>query len=121
MNLYFYIAEFVVAVVLVLLYYKFVETRNIKRYNKNNMPADLKLFIKTQHVDTKRINNKTLMTIVALINAVNVGLTLLLTNLVDSFLLKFLIAIPSMLVLLFVSYKIVGLILKKKGMTKNES
>ena len=121
MKLYYYIGQFVVAVVLVLLYYKFVELRNIKKYNKNNIPVELKLFIKTQEVNMRKIDYKKLMTVVAITNAVNVGLVLLFTNLVNNIVLKFVIAVPAMLLLLFLSYNGLGFILKKKGMTNDES
>jgi hypothetical protein len=120
MKLYFYIGQFVIAVVLVLLYYKFVEARSIKKYSKKNIPAELKLFIKTQHIDVKKINYKKLMTIVSIVNAINVGIVLLLTNLTSTYILKFIIAVPSMTLLLFMSYEIVGFVLRKKGMTKDE-
>lgn len=121
MKLYFYIGEFLIAVVLVLLYYKFVDLRNIKKFNKNNVPTDVKVFIKTQKVNMKKMNYKELMRIVTTTNAINIGLVLLLTNIVDNILLKFVIAIPAMLLLLYLSYNGIGLILKKKGMTEDES
>ena len=120
-RLLFYLIEFVVAVVLVLLYYKFIETRGIKKYTKNNIPIDLKLFINLEKVDIKKVNYKTLMRIVAIINAIDVGIVLLMTNLVNSLLLKLVIAVPAIFIVLFMSYNFAGFILKKKGMTKNES
>ena len=50
----FSLIQFLIAVVLVLLYYKFIELRKIKKYTKNNIPVDLKLFIQTQRVDVKK-------------------------------------------------------------------
>ena len=120
MRLYFYVVQFVIAVILVLLYYKFIETRNIKRYNKKNMPAELKIFIKTQRIDVKKINSKTLMIIVSIVNAINVGIALLLTNLTSNYIFKLIIAVPAMILLLFMSYEMVGFILRKKGMGKDE-
>ena len=120
-DIYFYLIEFLVAVVLVLLYYKFVETRYIKKYTKDNLPVDLKLLVTSQNVDVRKISYKKLMRIVAIVNAIDIGLILLITNVVNSLLLKILIAIPCCFILLFISYRLVGFILKKKGMTKNES
>ena len=48
MNFYYMVIQFFIAVVLVLLYYKFIETRKIDKYTKDNIPVDLKLFIQTQ-------------------------------------------------------------------------
>ncbi len=91
MSIYFYIAEFVVAVVIVLLYYKFIETRKIKKYTKNNLPTDLKLFIYTQKVNVKKISYKKLMTVVAIINAIDIGIILVITNITEEILLKLVI------------------------------
>ena len=115
MNFYFCVVEFCVAVALVLLFYKFVETRNIDKYTKNNIPTDLKLFIQTQRVDVKKIGYEKLMKIVAVINAIDVWLV------VDNILLKLAVAIPVIFIVLFLSYKFAGYILKRKGLVKDES
>ena len=121
MNIYFLIMQFSIAVVLVLLYYKFIETRKIKKYTKDNIPVDLKLFIQTQRVNVKKISYKKLMRLFAIINAVDIGIILLITNLVSNLFLKLLIAIPAIFIVLYISYTLAGKILKKKGMTLNES
>ena len=117
----FMFIQFILAVALVLAYYKFVETRKIKKYTKDNIPVDLKFFITSQKINVRKISYKKLMRIVARINAVDVGIVLIVTNVVDNILLKFLIAIPVILVVLVVSYRTAGFILKKKGMTLHES
>ncbi len=113
--------QFLLAVFLVLMYYKFVEFRKVKKLNKNNIPTDLKLFIYMEKIDVKKIKYNKLMKIVAVVNAVDIGLVLVATNIVNNIILKFLLAIPLIFLLLFGSYKLVGSILKKKGMTLNES
>lgn len=117
----FSLIQFLIAVVLVLLYYKFIELRKIKKYTKNNIPVDLKLFIQTQRVDVTKISYKKLMKIVAVTNAIDIGLVLVITNIVNSMILKFIVAIPAILIVLFLSYRLVGKVLEKKGMTLNES
>lgn len=117
----FLIVQFLIAVALVLCYYKFVETRSIKKYTKNNIPVDLKLFIQTQHVNVKKISYKKLMRIVAITNAIDIGIVLLITNITNNIILKFIVAIPAILIVLFLSYRLVGKVLQKKGMTLNES
>src|SRR5574344_2146718 len=121
MNIYVLLIQFVLAVVLVLLYYKFVELRKTKKFTKNNISVDLKLFIQSQNIDMKKITYKKLMRIVAWMNAIDVGIILLITNVVNGILLKFLVAIPAVFIIIFLSYRFVGFILKKKGRTLNES
>lgn len=121
MNIYFLIGEFFVSVILVLLYYKFIETRKIKKYTKTNIPTDLKLFIYSQKIDVKKISYKKLMRIVAIINAVDIGIIVVLTTLVPGLPLKLITAIVLCFIILFISYRIAGFILKKKGLTENGS
>ena len=120
-SIYLYIIEFIGAVILVLLYYKFIETRKIKKFNKDNIPVELKLFISSQNINVKKITYKKLMRIVSLMNAISVGVILLITNVTKSLLLKILIAIPCCFIFIFISYKLLGYILRKKGYGNNES
>ena len=117
----FMLIEFLVATLLVLAYYKFVEIKSIKKYTKDTIPVDLKLFIQTQKVNVKKISYKKLMKIVARINAIDIGLIVVFTTVVDSLILKLLISIPVILIVLLTSYKIAGIVLKKKGLTLHES
>ena len=121
MNILFLLVQFVIAVILVLLYYKFIETRKIKKYTKDNIPVDLKLFIQMEKVNVRKISYKKLMKLVAVINAIDIGIILLITNVTDHLLLKLVVAIPAVFIVLFASYNLAGFILKKKGLTLHES
>ena len=113
--------QFLLAIVLVVLYYKLFEMKRYKKITKKSMPVDLKVFIRLSNVDEKKINYEKLMNKIIWINALDIGLALLITNLVDNVLLKILIAIPTVLALIYISYKLLRTILKRKGMIKNES
>ena len=73
------------------------------------------------NVDEKKISYDKLMRAIIWINAVTIGLALLSTNITDKIILKLLIAIPTVLILMYLSYKLLKFILKKKGMIKSES
>lgn len=115
------IFQFILSMILVICYYKFFELRKIKKYTKNNIPVDLKVFIEITKVDPKKIKYKKLMNIVMIINAFVVSFVFILTNVVRHVLLKFFMAIPIVILVLLLSYRFAGYILKKKGMTINES
>lgn len=121
MNIYMYLIEFLLAFIIVYLYYRLIEAKKIKRFSKKNTPTDLKLFTFVTKADKDKISNKKLMNLLSIINAIDVGLVLLITNVVHSFVLKLMIAIPSIFGVIFISYTLVGYIFKKKGLTKNES
>ena len=122
MNYFLYVLlQFLLAIVLVVLYYKLFEMKRYKKITKKSMPVDLKVFIKIANVDEKKVNYEKLMNKLIWLNAIDIGLALLVTNLVNNILLKILVAIPTVLVLIYISYKLLQLILKRKGMIKNES
>lgn len=113
--------QFVLAVTLIVLYYKFFEMRKYKKITKKSMPIDLKVFVRMANVDEKKVSLEKLMKVIIWFNAIDIGLALLVTNLVKHIVLKILIAIPTVLILLFLSYSLLKFILNKKGMIKNES
>ena len=121
MNFYFLVIEFSISVVLVLLFYKIIEGPKVDKYTKKNIPADLKVFIQTQKIDVRKIGYKKLMRIVAIVNAIDIGIIVLVTNLVSNILLKLALSIPTIFIVLYLSYNLTGNILKKKGFVKNES
>lgn len=120
MNIYMYLIEFLLAFIIVYLYYRLIEAKKIKRFSKKNTPTDLKLFTFVTKADKDKISNKKLMNLLSIINAIDVGLVLLITNVVHSFVLKLMIAIPSIFRVIFISYTLVGYIFKKKKLTKDE-
>ena len=85
------------------------------------MPIDLKVFTGMANVNTKKVNLNKLMNAIIWLNAIDIGLALLVTNITSKIILKILIAIPTVLILLFLTYSLLKFILKKKGMINNES
>ena len=120
-NLIYMVLQFLIAVTLIVLYYNLFELKRYKKITKKSMPVDLKVFTNMANVDHKKVNYNKLMNAIIWLNAIDVGLALLVTNITDKILLKILIAIPTVLVLLFISYSFLKMILKKKGMILDES
>ena len=115
-NLIYMVLQFLIAVTLIVLYYKLFELKRYKKITKKSMPVDLKVFTNMANVDHKKVNYNKLMNAIIWFNAIDIGLALLVTNITDKILLKILIAIPTVLVILFISYSFLKMILKKKGM-----
>lgn len=140
-KLLYLLIEFAVAFVLVYIMYRLFVIKNPKKAKKNNKketkksvkkttktinktldkktPAELELFIKLNNIDEKKIDKNKVMHRLALLNAFDVALILLLTEITKSILLKALIALATIFVVLVATYKLYGLSFKKKGMTKD--
>ena len=120
-NIVFMIIQFFLAVTLIVLYYKLFELKRYKKITKKSMPVDLKVFTSMANVDHKKVNYDKLMNAIIWLNAIDIGFALLVTNVTSKILLKILIAIPTVLILMFITYSILKFVLKKKGMILDES
>ena len=106
-----YLLVFVGMIVFYFIYLKILR----KKAEKGNaeLPADMKLFIVLNKLDTTKINEKRLNITLALVNALDVLVVFALTDLTSNYLIKLIIAIPAALLIITVSYKVFGLWFKK--------
>ena len=116
-----YVLEFIIAFLLVMLYYYVFEFRKIKKPAKKGDPVELKLFLNMYNIDLKKVSRFSIMKKLSCMIAFDISVMLLITEVTSSFILKFVIAVPSVLFLLIGSYKLLGYYYKKKGLIKNES
>ena len=117
-SIFYYTIEFILAFLLVQLYYKTVYNPE-KSKKKEKRPAEVALFIKFFNIDLRKADYVKLSKKIYLINSIVIALVLLSTELSSNILLKILIAIIAIIAYTFVAYKLLGYSYKKKGMTKN--
>lgn len=122
--LFLYLLEFVIAYILVVLFYKIFVLRKLKketakgkkkldRKKFDNLFAEVRLFRVLTHIDTKGYEEK-LMRILIHVNAFDVACLLLITELVDNGILKALVALLVVFPILCFSYKLIGVCLQKE-------
>lgn len=96
--------------------------KKVKEVSDIDIPTEVEILINRYHVDLSKINYKKLLKIVGLTCSIDIGLVvsiifnLPLDNTIISILIGGLLSIPVILI----SYSILGKILKKKGLVKNE-
>ena len=112
-----YIIEFLLAFVLVFLFYKIVVLR--KQNNFKKIPMELQLFITNNDLDIKKMNKRKTMLYLAVLNSFIVAIILLFTELSSNFILKLVIAFVLIFALMIPSYKFLGNYYRKKGLVKN--
>ena len=117
-SVFYYVIEFLLAFLLVQLYYKIIYNPE-KSKNKDKRPAEVSLFIKFFNIDLRKADYVKLSNKLYLTNSVVVALVLLSTELSSNILLKILIAVLTIIAYTYVAYKLLGYSYKKKGMTKN--
>lgn len=123
-SLFLYFLEFLFAYIFVILFYKIFVFRKFKKEFKNKKKIDSKklesLFVEVRlfrvltKIDTKGIEER-LMNVLMYVNAFDVAILLLITELVDNGILKALVALIVVFPILCFSYKLVGSYIKKKG------
>ena len=116
-----YVCLFIITFILVMFYYYLIELRKVKKITKRGLPVELKLFLNMYNVDTKKESYNSIMKKLIVIIACDTGIMLLITELFSSIIVKIAVAIPCVLFLLIISYKLLGFYYKKKGLIKNES
>jgi len=96
--------------------------KKVKEVSDIDIPTEVEILINRYHVDLSKINYKKLLKIVGLTCSIDIGLVvsiifnLPIDNTIISILIGGLLSIPVILI----SYSILGKILKKKGLVKNE-
>ena len=116
-----YLCLFIITFILVIFYYYLIELRKVKKINKRGLPIELKLFLNMYNVDTKKEPYNSIMKKLIVIIACDTGIMLLITELFSSIIVKIAVAIPCVLFLVIISYKLLGFYYKKKGLIKYES
>ncbi len=112
-----YLLEFIIAFILVYLYYRIFVLRKKNKFTK--VPMELQLFVNLNNLDIKKLNKRKVMQRLSLLDAFLVAVILLCTEITDLFLLKLLLAFVLIFVLMIAAYKILGSYYQRKGFVKN--
>ena len=92
----------------------------IKKTTDKKTPVELDLFIRLNNIDEKTIDKKKVMNRLALLNAFDIALILVLTEVTEVIALKAVIALVAIFVVLLATYKLYGLKFKKKEVAKED-
>ena len=111
-----YLCLFVITFILVIFYYYLIELKKVKKLTKKGLPVELKLFLNMYNIDTKKEPYNSIMKKLIVLIACDTGIMLLITEFFSSIVVKIAVAIPCVLFLLIISYKLLGFYYKKKGL-----
>ena len=106
-----------------IIYQIFVISPAKKRKKKNNKDKEIievKYLISRYKIDLDKISYNQLIQICALVSSFDISIAVGVMTLFNNFLLQMLLGFGSIFILIFISYHMVYLFYKKKGMIKNE-
>jgi uncharacterized membrane protein len=109
-----YIISGLIVFVIVYLFYFFliILRKNKLKLFKNN--SYYKYLVKVYNLDTKKLDNKFMANVVAISNALIIGITCSIVLLLDNVYLQLLLALALLILLQLFIYHIVGTILKRR-------
>lgn len=106
-----------------IIYQIFVISPAKKRKKKNNKDKEIievKYLISRYKIDLDKISYNQLIQICALVSSFDISIAVGVMTLFNNFLLQMLLGFTTIFILIFISYHMVYLFYKKKGMIKNE-
>ena len=117
---------FILSFILVLIVYEIfivtpAKTRKIKRWrkSKDKLVLEVLYLVKRYRLDLEKVNYNQLLQIVAITSSLDISIICSLIMLFDNFIIRILVGGLSIVLVLLISYHIVYLFYKKKGMIKN--
>lgn len=94
--------------------------KNNKKKKKDKEPIEVIYLVSRYKLNLKKINYNQLLQIIALTSSFDIALIGSLIMLVDNFFFRLIIGIVSIIGVIVISYHLVYLFYKKKGMISNE-
>lgn len=111
---------FILTFLLVFVLYQLFIIRRAKSKKKKREPFEVTYLVTKYKLDLKKVNYKNLLRVISLVSSFDIALIVTIILLCNNFILEIVIGFISMLVIILVSYHLVYLVYKKKGMIKNE-
>lgn len=110
-------------IVILILYEIFVVSKTKKRKKNNSLkkqPVEITYLINKYKLDMKKIDYNQLLQLTAITSSFDIALVVSIISLINNFYIEILVAILLIIPVIMISYHLVYLFYKKKGMIKNE-
>lgn len=112
---------FLIAFIIVFLLYRIIIVRRAKSKKKPKEPLEVTYLVNKYKLDLEKVSYERLLNVISIVSALDIALVVSIIVLLKSFILEMIVGFISTLVIILVSYHLVYLVYKKKGMIKDES
>ena len=110
---------FIMTFLLVVIIYELFLVRKAKKDKRRKKPIEVNYLIGKYNLDINKLNYRRLLNIISVVSAFDISLVVTIVSLFNNFLFQLLVGFVLIMLLIIVSYDIVGRIYKKKGCYKN--
>ena len=112
---------FLISFIVVFVLYQLFIIRWAKSEKNHKEPFEVTYLVTKYGLDLEKVNYKKLLRVVSIVSSLDIALVVSIIVLIKSFILEIIVGFISILIIILVSYHLVYLVYKKKGMIKNES
>lgn len=91
-----------------------------KRIKEPKEPMEV-TYLVNKGLDLKKVDYNTLLFVVSIVSSIDIALTVSIIMFLNNFILEIIVGFISIFIIILLSYELVYLVYKKKGMVKNES
>jgi len=95
--------------------------RKIKKNETGKVPVEVDYLVSIYKIDIKKINYKRFLHLISLVASFDMALSVVIINPIKNIYLQILVGFFVLLPLIYLSYRLVGIYYKKKGMTNNDN
>ena len=111
---------FLLTFLFVFLIYEFFLVRKAKKDKRAKKPIEINYLVSKYKLNLKKVKYKRLLNIICIVSAFDISLVVTIISIIDNFFLQLLVGFALIMLLILVSYDIVGRIYKQKGYCKDE-
>lgn len=111
---------FILTFLFVFLIYEFFLVRKAKKDKRAKKTIEINYLIGKYKLDLGKVKYKRLLNVICIVSAFDISLVVTIISLIDNFFLQLLVGFALIMLLILVSYDIVGRIYKRKGCCKDE-
>ena len=112
---------FIISFIIVFVLYQIFIIRKAKRKKNPKEPIEVSYLVNKYKLDLEKVNYKKLLRVISIVSSFDIALVVALILLFKSFIVEIVVGFIAMLIIIFISYHLVYLVYKKKGMIKDES
>ena len=110
---------FILTFLFVFIIYEFFLVRKAKKDKRRKKPVEVNYLIGKYKLDLDKLKYKRLLNIISAVSAFDIALVVTIISLINSFYMQLLVGFALIMLLIIVSYDLVGRIYRKKGCCKN--
>ncbi len=112
---------FLISFVIVFILYRLLVVRKAKRKKNPKQPREVIYLVDRYNLDLEKVNYKRLLNVISLVSSFDIALIVSVILLFKNFYLEIIVGFVFTLIIILISYHLVYLVYKKKGMIKNDT